>query len=109
VRSTNPDPPGVHVEEPCADHLRSSPPSCSRRTGAPPRAGTAPIPRAWGAVRWLSMVIRVSSPQSSGIGGDMEVQWWSILPFVVMLLTIALAPLIPATAEAWEKQRVQLL
>lgn len=39
----------------------------------------------------------------------MEVQWWSILPFMVMLLTIALAPLIPATAEAWEKQRVQLL
>lgn len=39
----------------------------------------------------------------------MEVQWWSILPFVVMLGTIALAPLIPATAEAWEKQRVQLL
>ncbi len=39
----------------------------------------------------------------------MEVQWWSILPFVAMLATIALAPLIPATAEAWEKQRVQLL
>lgn len=39
----------------------------------------------------------------------MEVQWWSILPFVAMLGTIALAPLIPATAEAWEKQRVQLL
>ncbi|USQ79653.1 sodium:proton antiporter [Ornithinimicrobium faecis] len=39
----------------------------------------------------------------------MEVQWWSILPFVAMLLCIALAPLIPATAEAWEKQRVQLL
>lgn len=39
----------------------------------------------------------------------MEVQWWSILPFVAMLVTIAVAPLIPATAEAWEKQRVQLL
>lgn len=38
----------------------------------------------------------------------MEVQWWSVLPFVVMLGTIALAPLIPATAELWEKQRVQL-
>ncbi|NLG22769.1 MAG: sodium:proton antiporter [Actinomycetales bacterium] len=39
----------------------------------------------------------------------MEVQWWSVLPFVAMLCTIALAPLIPATAHWWEKQRVQLL
>ena len=39
----------------------------------------------------------------------MEVQWWSILPFVLMLLCIALAPLIPATAGYWENQRVQLL
>ncbi|WP_109470981.1 sodium:proton antiporter [Ornithinimicrobium cavernae] len=39
----------------------------------------------------------------------MEVQWWSVLPFVAMLGTIALAPLIPATSELWEKQRVQLL
>lgn len=39
----------------------------------------------------------------------MEVQWWSILPFVAMLGTIALAPLIPATSELWERQRVQLL
>ncbi|USQ76642.1 sodium:proton antiporter [Ornithinimicrobium cryptoxanthini] len=39
----------------------------------------------------------------------MEVQWWSILPFVTMLLCIALAPLIPAAAHHWEHQRVQLL
>ncbi|MCK0113047.1 sodium:proton antiporter [Ornithinimicrobium sp. F0845] len=39
----------------------------------------------------------------------MEVQWWSVLPFAAMLGTIALAPLIPATAHWWEKQRVQLL
>lgn len=39
----------------------------------------------------------------------MDVQWWSIGPFVIMLATIALAPLIPATHEAWEHPRVQLL
>lgn len=39
----------------------------------------------------------------------MQVQWWSILPFVVMLGTIALAPLIPAVAHHWERQRIQLM
>ncbi len=39
----------------------------------------------------------------------MEVQWWSILPFVTMLGCIAVLPLIEATSEYWEKQRVQLL
>lgn len=39
----------------------------------------------------------------------MDVQWWSILPFVVMLATIALAPLAPATHQLWEQTRVQLL
>ncbi|GAA1174034.1 sodium:proton antiporter [Ornithinimicrobium humiphilum] len=38
----------------------------------------------------------------------MQVQWWGIIPFVVMLLTIAIAPLVPATRELWERQRVQL-
>lgn len=35
--------------------------------------------------------------------------WWGILPFVVMLLAIALLPLIPSTAHAWEKNRNKLL
>jgi Na+/H+ antiporter NhaD/arsenite permease-like protein len=38
----------------------------------------------------------------------MQVQWWGVIPFVVMLLTIAIAPLVPATRELWERQRVQL-
>ncbi len=36
------------------------------------------------------------------------VPWWGILPFVVMLLCIALMPLIPATAHRWEDWRFQL-
>jgi len=39
----------------------------------------------------------------------MQVQWWSILPFALMLGTIALAPLIPAVAHHWERQRIQLM
>ena len=39
----------------------------------------------------------------------MQVQWWSILPFAAMLGTIALAPLIPAVAHHWERQRIQLM
>ncbi|MGO0577139.1 sodium:proton antiporter [Ornithinimicrobium panacihumi] len=39
----------------------------------------------------------------------MEVQWWSILPFAIMLGTIAVAPLLEATRHLWEQQRVQLL
>ena len=37
----------------------------------------------------------------------MQVEWWSIIPFVTMLLCIAVLPLIPAAAHHWEKQRVQ--
>lgn len=33
------------------------------------------------------------------------VPWWAIIPFVVMLLSIALMPLIPATAHRWEDWR----
>ena len=38
----------------------------------------------------------------------MQVQWWGVIPFVLMLGTIAVAPLVPATRELWERQRVQL-
>ncbi|WP_341728819.1 sodium:proton antiporter [Brooklawnia sp.] len=36
------------------------------------------------------------------------VPWWGILPFAVMLLSIALMPLIPATAHHWENWKFQL-
>jgi Na+/H+ antiporter NhaD/arsenite permease-like protein len=39
----------------------------------------------------------------------MQVQWWGIIPFALMLGTIAVAPLVPAVAHHWERQRVQLL
>ncbi|GAA5164893.1 sodium:proton antiporter [Ornithinimicrobium tianjinense] len=39
----------------------------------------------------------------------MQVQWWGMIPFVLMLGTIAVAPLVPAVAHYWEQQRVQLL
>ncbi|MDU0348366.1 sodium:proton antiporter [Actinomyces sp. MRS3W] len=38
----------------------------------------------------------------------MELQWWSILPFVVMLASIAIFPLVPATSHWWEKNSSQL-
>lgn len=38
----------------------------------------------------------------------MEVQWWGIIPFVLMLGTIAVAPLLPGVRQHWEHQRVQL-
>ena len=38
----------------------------------------------------------------------MTLQWWSALPFAVLLLCIAVLPLIPATAHAWENNRVKL-
>ena len=39
----------------------------------------------------------------------MTVEWWSIIPFVVLLLCIAILPLVPATEHAWEKTQVKLL
>lgn len=36
------------------------------------------------------------------------VPWWGILPFVAMLLCIALLPLIPATSHHWENWKFQL-
>lgn len=38
----------------------------------------------------------------------MTVEWWSIIPFVLMLTSIAVLPLVPATAELWEKFSFQL-
>lgn len=38
----------------------------------------------------------------------MVVAWWSIIPFAVLLLCIAILPLIPATEHAWEKNAVKL-
>lgn len=38
----------------------------------------------------------------------MQVTWWSVLPFVAMLLCIAIAPLVPSLAHHWEKPRTQL-
>ncbi|WP_347350950.1 sodium:proton antiporter [Intrasporangium sp.] len=39
----------------------------------------------------------------------MQTQWWGIIPFVVMLGCIAVAPLVEAVSGLWERQRVQLL
>ena len=38
----------------------------------------------------------------------MTVAWWSVIPFVVLLLSIAILPLVPATAHAWEHNRTKL-
>ncbi len=38
----------------------------------------------------------------------MDIPWWSILPFVLMLACIGVLPLIPVTAHYWESPRVQL-
>ena len=35
--------------------------------------------------------------------------WWGLIPFVVMLLSIAILPLLPATSHWWERHRNQLL
>lgn len=34
---------------------------------------------------------------------------WSVIPFVLMLAAIAIAPLIPSVAHVWEKPRTQLI
>ena len=39
----------------------------------------------------------------------MTIEWWGIIPFVLMLLSIAILPLIPATAHLWERPRNQLI
>lgn len=39
----------------------------------------------------------------------MTVPWWGLIPFVIMLGSIAVLPLLPATAHLWEKPRTQLI
>lgn len=39
---------------------------------------------------------------------DVTVPWFGIIPFVIMLLCIAILPLIPSTAHRWEDWRFQL-
>ena len=39
----------------------------------------------------------------------MTVSWWSIIPFVIMLCSIAICPLVPALAHHWERPRNQLV
>ncbi|RXW31413.1 sodium:proton antiporter [Propioniciclava flava] len=39
----------------------------------------------------------------------MQVEWWSIIPFVVLLGCVAVLPLLPATERAWESNGVKLL
>lgn len=38
----------------------------------------------------------------------MQLQWWSVLPFATMLASIAVLPLVPATAHLWERRSTQL-
>lgn len=38
----------------------------------------------------------------------LDVPWWGLLPFAVLLACIAVLPLIPATAHAWDRNRVKL-
>lgn len=37
-----------------------------------------------------------------------EFEWWSVIPFALMLISIAALPLIPKTQRLWEYHRVQL-
>lgn len=39
---------------------------------------------------------------------DVTFAWWTLIPFVVMLGSIAVLPLMPATAHRWEDSRFQL-
>ena len=38
----------------------------------------------------------------------MTVEWWAAVPFVLLLLGIAILPLLPATAHHWERNAVKL-
>lgn len=38
----------------------------------------------------------------------LDIPWWGLLPFVALLACIAVLPLVPATAHAWERNRVKL-
>ena len=38
----------------------------------------------------------------------MDVTWWSIIPFALLLASIAILPLLPATEHLWERNAVKL-
>ena len=38
----------------------------------------------------------------------MQLQWWSVLPFATMLASIAVLPLVPATAHWWARRSSQM-
>lgn len=38
----------------------------------------------------------------------MDVAWWSIIPFALLLASIAVLPLVPATERVWERNAVKL-
>ena len=38
----------------------------------------------------------------------MVLHWWSVLPFAAMLASIAVLPLVPATAHWWERRSSQM-
>lgn len=40
--------------------------------------------------------------------GTLHVEWWSIIPFVVLLGCIAVLPLLRATEHAWERNSTKL-
>lgn len=40
--------------------------------------------------------------------GALEVEWWSMIPFVILLLCIAILPLIHATEHRWEQNSTKL-
>ncbi len=40
--------------------------------------------------------------------GGLEVEWWSMIPFVILLLCIAVLPLIHATEHRWEQNSTKL-
>lgn len=40
--------------------------------------------------------------------GGLVVEWWSMIPFIILLLSIAILPLVPATAHRWEHNSTKL-
>ena len=40
---------------------------------------------------------------------QLDLAWWTVLPFVALLLCIAILPLVPATEHWWEKNSSKLI
>lgn len=53
-------------------------------------------------------MLAVTSIVPLSAGGGLEVEWWSMIPFVVLLLCIAILPLIHATEHRWEQNSTKL-